>query len=105
MQRVQEKVAQAHVEDACERRGYSAKAGEKFRDQKRPRASGGKKAFRFAHTGIRLERNFAQQLQNLDAFKAPHFIPNGVCAHRSENADGQTGEKIQMTSSRQRARR
>src|SRR5271154_2008449 len=84
--------------------GPVLKPGEKFGDQQGARTLRGKKAFRLAHAGIGLERNLAKQLKYLDASESPHFIPDGVGAHRSENADGQTGEKIQLSTAGQRTR-
>src|SRR5262249_38435198 len=75
---IEKKFARAHVKDAGERRGDGVENGNEFGDEQRTSALFGEKAFGAADTGIRLQRNFAEELQDADAFDFTERVPNAV---------------------------
>src|ERR1700693_809722 len=57
----------AHVEDAGQRRRYCSNTWKKFSEDKRAGALSRKTASGASDAGVRLQRNFAEQLQDSDA--------------------------------------
>src|SRR5712692_825603 len=73
----------------------------------RPRGAspGHRKRGNAANAGIRLKRNFAEKLEDLNAFASAELIPNGIRYHGCEHDVEQRSKKTQVAGTRERARR
>src|SRR3989442_826900 len=89
----QEETPRTHVKDARKGRGDRAQAGKKLCQQKRTRALFRENALGAANAGIRLQRNFAEKLENPDAFAAAKLVPDGIRCHGGKNYLKKRGEK------------
>src|SRR5260370_18359669 len=80
-----EKSRRSHVKNARQRRSNAAQAGHKFRKHQRPRTLFREKTLCAPHAGIRLKRNFAEKLKNLDAAHTSPRAPNAATNQRGED--------------------
>src|SRR5260370_1684131 len=91
-----EKSSRTDVKDASKRSRDRAQAREELGQQKGASALLRKKALGAANAGIRLQRNLAKELEDLDAFAAAKLIPDGISYDGREHDVEQRGEKTQV---------
>jgi hypothetical protein len=92
-----------HPEDAGKRRSHGAQPWKKFGEEQRAGSLPGENSLGTPNAGIRLERNFAEQLKDPDALLPPELIPDGVRADSRDHAKKQGGKKIQPAGASQSA--
>ena len=99
----QQKPAEGRARTARHRRRHGIQAGNEFRHQQRAHAVLFKRGFRPADTGVRLERDAAEEFQNPRAPPPAELEPDVVGNQAGRHAAEQHQKRIQLPAPRQRS--
>jgi hypothetical protein len=93
-----------HPKDAGERLRHRVQPRHELGDQERPAAVPGEHVLAPAHTGVRLERDPAQQAHHLAPASPPDLVPDDVAEQRGGNAHRDGGREAEQSRAGQHPR-